>query len=74
MFEKSQIKEHMEVTNYAGQHIGTVDEIEGERINLTRKDSADGAHHFISMDQVDSVEADTICLKEGTSLPASGSD
>jgi short-subunit dehydrogenase len=50
------IREHMEVVGSDGQHIGTVDEVEGNRIKLTKTDSsAGGRHHFISMNLVESI-------------------
>ena len=58
MFEKLRIKEHMEVADYAGRHIGTVDHMEGDsRIKLTKSDSSDGQHHLIPLDWVDHVDA-----------------
>ena len=46
------IKEHMEVIGADGVHVGTVDNVEGGRIKLTKKDSGEGAHkghhHYIS--------------------------
>jgi len=44
MFEKIRIKEHMEVADCKGQHVGTVDEVEGDAIKLTKSDSADSMH------------------------------
>ena len=70
MFEKFRIKEHMEVSDFAGQHVGTVDEVDGDRIKLTRTDSSDGAHHFLQMEQVDKIDDNRIYLKEGTPIPA----
>ena len=32
-----QIKEHMDVVGSDGQHVGTVDKLEGQQIKLTRK-------------------------------------
>jgi len=71
MFEKLRIKEHMEVADARGQHIGTVDEVDGDRIKLTRTDSADGTHHFIAIDQVERIEDNRVYLKEGTPVPMS---
>jgi hypothetical protein len=53
------IREHMEVLGSDGQHVGTVDHMEGEdQIKLTKNDpEADGMHHFIPMDWVDHVDA-----------------
>lgn len=69
MFEKLRIKEHMEVADQAGQHIGTVDEVVDDRIKLTKTDSDDAAHHFIAVDQVDRIDANRIYLKQGTPIP-----
>lgn len=55
--DASQIKEHMDVVGSDGQHIGTVDRMDGQRIKLTRKDpSASGEHHFIGVDAVSEVK------------------
>ena len=40
MFEKIRIKEHMEVVDASKQHVGTVDEVEDERIKLTKSDAS----------------------------------
>lgn len=69
MFEKLRIKEHMEVTDNSGQHVGTVDEIVDDRIKLTRSDSGDGAHHFIAVNQVDRIDDNRVYLKQGTPIP-----
>ena len=50
------IKEHMEVVGSDGQHVGTVDHVEGSRIKLTRNDpAAGGEHHYLDPAQVRSV-------------------
>ncbi len=72
MFEKWRIKEHMDVADSTGRHVGTVDEIEGDRIKLTRSDSSDGSHHYIDIDSVESIEDNRVTLKVGTPLPATG--
>jgi hypothetical protein len=69
MFEKLRIKEHMEVADNSGQHIGTVDDVVDDRIKLTKTDSADHAHHFIAIDQVDRIDDNRIYLKAGTPVP-----
>lgn len=52
----SQIQEHMDVLGSDGQHVGTVDKVEGQRIKLTRTDpAAQGQHHFLHLDMVASV-------------------
>lgn len=73
MFEKWRIKQHMEVTDSAGQHVGTVDEIEDNRIKLTRSDSADASHHYLDLDAVDKIDDNRVYLKAGTPLPFASS-
>ncbi|HEX4694930.1 DUF2171 domain-containing protein [Sphingomonas sp.] len=72
MADISQIKEHMEVIGADGVHVGTVDHVEGDRIKLTKKDSAAdinegqgshaGHHHYISTGLVADVEGDKVRL------------
>jgi hypothetical protein len=60
----SEIKEHMEVVDCDGEHVGTVDRIEGEQIKLTKSDPASGGeHHFIDLDTVDAVDSGKVCLR-----------
>ena len=60
------IKEHMEVIGADGVHVGTVDKIEGNRINLTKKDSGEGSHkghhHYIDRGLVAGIEGDKVRL------------
>ena len=57
MADASQIREHMDVVGNDGQHVGTVDHVEGGRIKLTRKDpAAGGEHHYIDTDLVQDVD------------------
>lgn len=67
--DKIRIKEHMEVTDARGQHIGTVDEVEDERIKLTKSDSGDNMHHYLPLDAVENIDDNRIYLKEGTVIP-----
>jgi hypothetical protein len=47
----------MDVVGSDGQHVGTVDHLEGQRIKLARSDSSgDGEHHYIGLDKVSSVQ------------------
>ncbi|MBT2187869.1 DUF2171 domain-containing protein [Sphingobium nicotianae] len=69
MFEKWRIKEHMEVTDAAGRHVGTIDSVDGDTIKLTRSDSTDGQHHLLDFDAVDKIEDNRVYLKSGTPLP-----
>lgn len=61
------IREHMEIVDADGTHIGTVDKLEGDRIKLTKKDSGDGQHHFIEKSQVASVEGNKVKLSQKAS-------
>lgn len=60
MVDTTQIREHAEVRGNDGVHIGTVDHLDGaNQIKLTKKDpDAGGQHHFISLDDVQSIDAD----------------
>ena len=69
MFEKIRIKEHMEIADAKGMHVGTVDEVEGDAIKLTKTDSSDRMHHFISMKDVDRVDDNRVYLSEGARIP-----
>jgi hypothetical protein len=74
MADASAIKEHMEVIGADGVHVGTVDHVDGDRIKLTKKDSAaeiegaegggehEGHHHYISLGLVADVEGDQVRL------------
>ena len=72
MTDTSQIREHMEVIGADGVHVGTVDHVDGDRIKLTKKDSAAqvegaegehaGHHHYISIGLVAGVEGDQVRL------------
>jgi len=61
----SEIREHMKVVGSDGQHVGTVDRIEGNRIKLTKSDpAAQGAHHYIDVSAVDAVKDGEVCLSQ----------
>lgn len=59
-----EIREHMEVVDDRGQHCGTVDHVEGDRIKLARSDSPDGQHHYVMMSQVAGIQDGKVCLRE----------
>ena len=51
----SEIRPHMEVVGSDGQHVGTVDAVEGDRIKLTKRDDPDGSgqhHHYLAIGTV----------------------
>jgi hypothetical protein len=59
-----QIREHMEVLDHTGAHLGTVDHVDGDRIKLARSDSNDGKHHFVEVSQVNGIEGNKVRLRE----------
>tara|TARA_R110000782_G_scaffold117364_3_gene207620 strand:- start:50515 stop:50865 length:351 start_codon:yes stop_codon:yes gene_type:complete len=65
MLNETSIREHMEVTDSAGTHLGTVDHVENGRIKLTRNDSADNRHHYVDMASVERIEGDRVILRNG---------
>jgi len=73
MFEKWRIKEHMEVSGPDGQHLGTVDSVDGDVIKLTRSDSADGQHHYVDVKWVDRIDDNRAYLKPDAPLGAAAS-
>lgn len=65
MTNTGQIREDMKVTGSDGQHVGTVDKVEGNQIKLARKDpAAQGQHHYIPLDWVASVDQDAVKLNK----------
>lgn len=70
MFEKLRIKEHMEVADCNGQHVGTVDDVKDDAIKLTKSDSADDIHHFLAIDDIEKIDDNRIYLKESARIPA----
>ena len=57
-----QVREHMTVVGSDEEHIGTVDNVRGDRIVLTKSDSEDGHHHSLQCWMVDRVEGDRVIL------------
>lgn len=61
----SQIQPHMRVVGSDKQAVGTVDDLEQNRIKLTKNDpQAGGQHHYIPMQWVDRVEGQDVCLNK----------
>ena len=56
MVDHSQIRQHMDVIDSAGDKIGKVDAVEGERIKLTKDASNDAKHHHIDLSDVARVD------------------
>jgi len=63
MIQASEIREHMEVVGSDGGHVGRVDHVMGEEIELAKLDLGAGLkHHLIPMSWVDHLEQDKVCL------------
>lgn len=63
MIHASEIREHMEVLGSDGGHVGKVDHVVGDEIELAKMDLASGfKHHMIPMSWVDHVDDDKVCL------------
>lgn len=48
--------EHLQVMDRNGEHVGTLDHLDGDRIKLTKSDSSDGQHHYVPLSQVESMD------------------
>ena len=57
-----QVKEHMDVVGSDDAHVGTVDKVRGDKIVLTKSDSADQHHHTIGCSMLERVEDDKVVL------------
>lgn len=66
------VKAHMEVIGADGVHIGTVDNVVGDRIKLVKADSGEGRHkghhHFIARGLVAEVEGDKVRLSANSDV------
>ena len=58
MVDKAEIKEMMEVKGSDGKHVGTVDRVEGDRVNM----AAGGTFHSIDLEMVDAVQDGVVRL------------
>ena len=60
----NQVKEHQEVVGSDGQHVGTVDHVRGDQVELTSNDqSAGGRHHLIPSSWISAV-SDKVTLNK----------
>ena len=63
MIQASQIKEHMEVVGSDDHHVGRVDHVLGQEIELSKMDLGAGfKHHLIPLSWVDYVDDDKVRL------------
>jgi hypothetical protein len=60
MVNAAQIKEQMEVKGSDGKHVGTVEGMDGDQIQL----ASGGMIHTIDLDAVEDVEGDVVKLKQ----------
>ena len=57
MINASEIREHMEVVGSDGRHVGRVDHVKGEQIELAKLDlSTMGKHRLVPLGWVESVD------------------
>jgi len=61
------ISAHMEVVDANDQHVGIVQSVEGDRINLVKSDAIDPRHPFIDRSQVAAVEDNKVKLAQKVS-------
>lgn len=64
---KEKITEHLQIKDVNGEHVGTVDHLDGDRIKLTKSDSPDGQHHYINLSDVRSVDDVAVYLNKAHS-------
>jgi hypothetical protein len=64
------IRERMEVVDANDQHVGIVQSVEGDRINLIKNDALDPRHPFIDKSQIATVENNKVKLSQKVSAIA----
>lgn len=63
MIQASEIREHMEVVGSDGGHVGKVDHVQGDEIELAKLDLGSGLkHHMIPLTWVEMVDDDKVRL------------
>ena len=63
MIQASQITEHMEVVGSDGGHVGKVDHVMGDQIELSKLDFGAGfKHHLIPITWVETIQNGKLCL------------
>jgi hypothetical protein len=68
VIDTTEIRNDMDVVGSDGQHVGSVDHMEGgTRIKLRKSDpAAQGQHHYIPVEWVQSVEGRTVRLSKSS--------
>ncbi len=56
MIDKTKILEHAEIVGSCGNHVGTVDGVEGDFIKMARDDAADPARHYLPISALADVQ------------------
>lgn len=57
--DPARIRERMAVVSADGQHVGTVDRVEGGQVKLAKDDTTSGGlHHLIPLEWVAAIEAE----------------
>ena len=59
-----QIREHMDVIDQNGARVGTVDQVDGDRIKLTRDSTASGEHEYLPLSEVAGIESGCVRLRQ----------
>jgi hypothetical protein len=63
MVDTALIKEHLEVVGSDGEHVGRVDHVHGDQIELAKLDLGSGfKHHMIPVSWVEYVDDDQVRL------------
>ena len=62
------IEKGAEVIGADGVHVGVVDHVSGDRIKLTRKDSVDHHHHYVSRGMVAGIEGGKVRLSANAAI------
>jgi hypothetical protein len=63
MIQPTDIREHMEVVGSDGRHVGRVDHVLAEEIELAKLDLGSGLkHHLIPLSWVDYIDEDKVRL------------
>jgi len=78
MFNKSEIKERMEIVGADGVLVGTVDCLEGERLNLTRPTNGhkpdNSRQHYLAAGLIDSVAGNKVHLSANGNVATQSED
>jgi hypothetical protein len=68
MLDTAAIKPHAKIIGADGVHVGTVDHVQGHRIKLSKADSSDDKHHFISLGLVAEIEDGVVRLSANSDV------